>query len=198
MAERRTRADPGGGALSDEVVLDLDAIEREGLHIEDPDAGPVDDDLGSDLQHLARYGSLESVIDGFIEAYNAHDLDGVLEVLAEDCELPGLGGDPQGFSRACDDMWDQRPHALLTRGLVDDQPVAVLWDVCTGMPTRSANGRWERVGLFVFDRADRDDAIGLIEAIEDPAALEAAETDDPADDLVEGARWEEWYEGDGD
>ncbi|HEX2028278.1 MAG TPA: nuclear transport factor 2 family protein [Nitriliruptorales bacterium] len=197
MAEQRTGADRGGGALADEVevALDLDAIEREGLHIEDPDAGPVDDDRDSDVDHLARYGPLESVIDGFIEAYNAHDLDGVLEVLAEDCELPGLGGDPQGFSRACDDLWDRRPHALLTRGLVDDQPVAVLWDVCTGAQT---NGGWERVGLFVFDRSDREDAIGLIEAIEDPATLEAAETDDPADDLLEGARWEEWYEGDGD
>lgn len=175
------------GGESPSVELGLDRVDRDGIHVEEPDAPPLEEQY-VDLEHVARYGGLEDLIDGFVDAYNAHDLDTLSELLAEDSELPGLGIDRSGFSRAVEGFWDQRPNAVLTRGLLEDSPVAVLWDMGDG-------DAWSRVALFAFDDADDDSEIGLVELIDDAAAIEAAETDEPEHDVPEGTRWSEWYEG---
>ncbi|MDQ3931241.1 MAG: nuclear transport factor 2 family protein [Actinomycetota bacterium] len=167
--------------------LGLDRLDRDGIHLEEPDATPPEEQF-VDLEHVARYGGLEELIDGFVDAYNAHDLDALFDLLAEDSELPGLGMDRSGFSGAVEGFWDQRPNAVLTRGLLEDRPVAVLWDMGDG-------DAWSRVALFAFDSADDDSEIGLVELIDDAAAIETAETDEPEHDVPEGSRWEEWYEG---
>lgn len=169
------------------VEFAFDRVERDGIHLEEPDASGIEEHY-VDLDHVALYGSLEDLIDGFVDAYNAHDLDVLLELLAEDSELPGLGNDRGGFSAAVQGFWDERPNAVLTRGLLEDRPVAVLWDMGDG-------DGWSRVALFAFDSADDDSEVGLVEVIDDAAAIEAAETDEPEPDVPEGVRWEEWYEG---
>ncbi len=176
---------PGGEPAIDE--LGLDRVDREGIHVEEPDKVAFEDQY-VDLDHVARYGSLEDLIDGFIDAYNAHDLDSLFELLSNEVELPGLGIDRSGFSAAVEGFWDERPNAVLTRGLLEDQPVAVLWDLGDG-------NAWSRITLFAFDDADDDGEIGLVELIDDAAGIEAAETDEPENDVPEGVRWEEWYEG---
>lgn len=204
----------GGGSLNPglevpvEVALPLDDLDRDGLHVEELGAaGPVGevgdgaiDELGPprldeqyvDVEHVARYGTLEELIDAFVDAYNAHDLDTLLELLSEDAELPGVGIDVEGFPVAVVSMWEERPNAVLTRGLLGEQPVTVLWDVAEA-------GAWARVALLTFELADEDGELGLVELLDDPTAIESAETDEPEPDLAEGARWEEWYEGeDGD
>ncbi len=175
---------PGGEPV---IELGFDRLDREGIHVEEPDEVPPEEQY-VDLDHVARYGGLEDLIDGFIDAYNAHDLDGLLELLSAEVELPGLGIDRSGFSDAVEGFWDERPNAVLTRGLLEDRPIAVLWDLGDG-------SGWSRVAVFAFDNADDDGEIGLVELIDDVASIEAAETDEPELDVPEGARWEEWYEG---
>lgn len=188
-------ADAGGevgraGELRGEplgVELGFDRVDREGIHLEEPDAIRLEEQY-VDVDHVARYGGLEDLIDGFIDAYNAHDFDSLFELLADEVELPGLGIDRSGFSAAVEGFWDERPNAVLTRGLLEDRPVAVLWDMGDG-------DVWCRVTLFAFDSADDEDEIGLVELIDDATAIEAAETDEPEPDVPEGVRWGEWYEG---
>ncbi len=171
------------------LTIDLQDIEGDGLHIEEPGDGdeePATDGLDGDH----TYDTLGSLIDGFAEAYNAHDLESVTELLAPDAELPGLGHDLAGFPSAIERLWDERPNAVLTRGRLEERPVAVLWDVGEG-------GAWMRVALLDFDGSDDDGQLELIELIDDAVTVEQAQADAPEPDLVEGARWEEWYEGDG-
>lgn len=145
-----------------------------------------------DVEHVARYGTLEQLVDGFVDAYNAHDLDTLLELLSEDVELPEMGIDIEGFPVAVTTMWEEHPNAVLTRGLLGEQPVTVLWDVAEA-------GAWTRVAVLTFELADDDGQLGLVELLEDATLVESAEADEPEPDLAEGARWEEWYEGeDGD
>ncbi|MBW3577806.1 MAG: hypothetical protein KY462_08735 [Actinobacteria bacterium] len=196
MADRRAAAGHDLDTLADVANrIDLDPVDRQALHLE-TDPTRIDDS-DSDREHLARYGRLEDLIDAFVEAYNAHDVDRVVELLSDDAELPGLGDDVAGFIRACGTLWDQRPHAILTRGLLDDEPVAVLWDIGERSEPAVASDIWTRMALLCFDRAgDGDeDTLGLIEGVDDPASLEAVDTDSPDPDLVEGARWREWDEG---
>ncbi len=190
MAEAGSEVGRAGGPVGEPLTfeLGLDRIDRDGIHVEEPDKLPLDEQY-VDLEHVARYGSLEDLIDGFVEAYNAHDLEGVTDLLAPDAELPGLGHDLAGFPSAIERLWDERPNAVLTRGRLEERPVAVLWDVGEG-------GAWVRVALLDFDGSDDDGQLELVELIDDAVTVEQAQADAPEPDLVEGARWEEWYEGD--
>jgi hypothetical protein len=193
--------DPGGLLTPD---AGLDPSDAAGLHIDiEVVERSVDDGDGelvgrdgshTDPTHTDRYGSLETLIDAFIEAFNAHDLERALELLAPDAELPGVGGDVAGFGGVVARCWEERPHAILTRGVLPDpeivwdgQPVAVLWDV-------GDQGGWARSALLTFDGAD-DDQLGVIEYVGDPSLIEQTEADDPEPDLPEGASWREWDEG---
>lgn len=178
------RPTAGAGTTFDDTAVG--ELERNGLHIDQPGA-PVDDS-DSDAEHLRRFGTLEDHIDAFVEAFNAHDLDYLVEVLAEDVELPGLGKDLDGFPDAVHDVWDRRPNAVLTRGLLDDVPVAVVWDV-------GDTSAWDRIALLSFDAANGEGHIGVVEVIEDPQDVTVAETVVPDDDAPEASTWAEWYEG---
>jgi hypothetical protein len=174
-------------------TVEVDETERAALHI---DLVDLPDQESDGLP--SPYARLVDLIDAFIAAYNAHDLDRCLGLLARDVDLPGLGGDRDGFADAVARCWDGRPHALLTRGHLpqpyagqdgwEEHPVAVLWDV-------PETDGWQRVALFDFDLSDGDDEIGLVELVGDVTILDEASAEAPDPDIPEGARWIEWDEG---
>ncbi len=199
-------ATPGAGRDTGEGHLaspaGVDAADAVGLHVDltaTGDGSPYasdgyDDGYDTDPAGVARFGPLESLVDAFIEAFNAHDLERSRELLADDVELPGVGGDVEGFADVVTRCWEERPHAILTRGMLPDvetardgQPVAILWDV-------GDEGGWTRSGVLTFDVVE-DDEIGLIEYVGDPTIIDQVESDDPEPDLPEGASWREWDEG---
>ncbi len=171
----------------------LDATDLGFLHLDErePGAGVIDAD-GADtadpIEGEHYFGLIEDLVDGFCEAYNARNLEGVYEVLADDVELPGLGHDREGLTAAVSTLWDDHPHAVLVRGLLQEEPVAVLWDIGDG-------GVWQRTSLLSFDGDPSEGALGVVELIDHDATVESALCDAPDGDLLEGMRWEEWYEG---
>lgn len=167
-------------------VVDLEDATT--MHVED---GLVEAEEEDDLLDLPAHPdeSLCGALDGFLEAFNARDLDTLLDTVAEDVEVPGLGYDRDNFPEALEDLWERRPSALLTRGRLDD-------DRCVGVVWELGTDGWWRVGVVHVDDPV-DGRLGVVEFNDDPAVLEQVVTDPPDGDLEEGARWEEWEEGAG-
>jgi hypothetical protein len=159
-----------------------------GIHLDDPDADLLTDDLDAGLRDDGEADAL----DAFAERFNARDLEGLLEIVSPDTETPGLlGNDLANLPAAMQDLWSRRPTGCLTRGYVDTDHVGVLWE---------HDGKaWWRVAVVHVDDVD-DERIGVLEFSDDDALLERVVCDGPdASDLEEGARWIEWEEGaDGD
>lgn len=178
------RIDDGG---EDVDLVETDLGDSAGMHIEDPsvvDQEEPDDD-GLETDHDGD--GLADVIDAFSEAFNARDLDGLLDLVSEDCETPGLGGDLDGFAEEIEDLWDRRPTSLLTRGVLDDLDVGVMWEI-------GDDGSWWRVAPVFFDDPDGG-RIGVIEFGEDQDTLDGVEADPPDAEFEEGARWRDWEDG---
>lgn len=171
----------------------LDRLDRDWLHLIDLDA--ADPTETAEPPHPdGRTISLAVSIDAFIEGFDAHDTDVVLDCLADEPELPGLGGDADGLVATLARCWDERPNAVLSRGLLPDpsgdrpgEPVAVLWE-----PDEDG---WRREGLFTFELDDGGEALGHIGYAGDDPVLEEVEAEPPDEDPPEGARWSEWDEG---
>ncbi|MFP5309984.1 MAG: hypothetical protein ACLGIR_10465 [Actinomycetes bacterium] len=165
-----------------------------GVHVDgdlpDPDLDPDDEEAGADL----LVSALADALDAFAEAFNARDVDAVLEVVAEDVEAPGLGDDVEGLPAALDSLWERRPTGLLTRGDLDGVPVLVLWEMADDPAGRTEPGGWWRVGLVHGDDVV-DGTLGVVEVSDDASALDAVEVEAPDGDLEEGARWREWESG---
>ncbi|MFA9432283.1 hypothetical protein [Egicoccus sp. AB-alg2] len=166
-------ADERGGVAGDEY----------GFHVEEPDAELYEDELEVGV----RDDDVVDALEGIAEAFNARDLDALLEVVARDGEAPGLlGGDRENLAGAIEDLWTRRPSSCLTRGQVAADDVGVLWE--------HDGSRWWRVA--VVHVADvRNDRVGVLEFSDDTALLEQVTCEPPDDDLEEGARWAEWDEG---
>lgn len=145
---------------------------------------PTDDQLGPDLDDA----DLETLRTAFVEAFNARDLDAVLEVVADDAELPDIVG--EGHDALADELrsiWERSPVVVLTNAYVADLPAAVAW-----MPDEQ--GRWTRVALATFD--SDGGRLTLIELPDDAEALHAALAEDPIGDVVdEELDWSNWDEG---
>lgn len=167
-------------------AVDLDEAEvmATGMHIDEGE--PVDVQDGNDDGHTFD-GGLVDAIDAFTEAFNARDLDAVLDLVADDVEAPGLGGDRTNLPSALGDLWDRHPTAILTRGELDGTPVAVLWDV-------GEDGHWWRLAPVLFDGV-ADGRLAMVELTDDPDTAAAATAAAPDDEFDEGARWEEWESG---
>lgn len=178
----------------------LDAAEvgdllGEGMHVEDGNAAePLDD--APDEEELTRRlrdepgvdSELVNCLDAIVETFNARDLDGLLELVAEDCELPGLAGsDREGFAATLEDLWERRPTCLLTRGEFEDEPVGVLWELADG------DTWWSIATVHVAEPNEGD--VGLVEFVDDAATLDRVVAQPPDGDLDEGMRWREWEEG---
>lgn len=117
----------------------------------------------------------DDVMDALCEVFNARDLDGILDLCAPDCEIPGLASDLQEVGAALDDLWMRRPTVTLTRMVVDDVAVGVLWE-------RLSSDGWGTIGTVHLDESDEQvvvmefsDAIDLI----DRRNPEQPEFDDP-------------------
>lgn len=159
-----------------------------GIHLDDPDADLLTDDLDVGLRDDGEADAL----DALAERFNARDLEGLLEVVSSDAEAPGLlGYDVANLPAAMQDLWSRRPTGCLTRGYVETEHVGVLWE--------HDGAAWWRVAVVHVDDVV-DERIGVLEFSDDPALLERVICDGPdATDLEEGARWVEWDEGaDGD
>ena len=131
---------------------------------------------------------LETLRNAFVEAYNARDLDGVLEVVSPDAELPDISG--EGHDALIDELesvWERSPLVVLTPAHVGDAPAAVAW-----LPDE--RGRWHRAGLLTFD--SDDGRLTVVEMPDDAEALDEALAEDPVGDIVsEELDWSEWDRG---
>lgn len=163
------------------------AADDYGFHLDDPDGDLPEDDLEVGV----RDDDAAEALDALAEAFNARDLDALLDVVAADGEAPGLlGGDRENLPEALEDLWTRRPSACLTRGAVDDVDVGVLWE--------HDGTTWWRLAVVHVDDV-RDGRVGVVEFSDDTALIEQVVGEAPEDDLEEGARWAEWAEGaDGD
>lgn len=169
-------------ATSDAPTLDPSEAELldDTMHIEDE---PID---FVDIEVEGSSGLAEDAVESFNEAFNARDLDRVLELLASDVEAPGLGNDRDNIGEALEDLWDRRPTCVLTRGTDGDRCVSVLWEV--------VDAAWVAIAPVFFDDCG-EGAIGMLELADDPGSLERIEATPPENEFEEGATWEEWESG---
>jgi hypothetical protein len=196
---RRPRAEPratrrggqerlGGtnGSPTDDGEADLDATILDaaefGFHVDDPDT-----ELGEQvLDNVAEIDT--DVVDSLAEAFNARDLDALLEIVAADGEVPGLlGGDRDNLGDVIESLWHRRPSCCITRGRVNDEVVGVLWE--------HDGTAWWALAVVHVDDVDEDGRVGVLEFSDDASLLDEVEADGPDQDLEEGARWVEWEEG---
>jgi hypothetical protein len=173
-----TNPDDGAGDL-DASILDADEF---GFHVDDPDS-----DLGEQRPDVVAEIDTD-VVDALAEAFNARDLDAMLEVVAADGEAPGLlGGDRDGLADAIESLWHRRPTCCITRGRVDDAVVGVLWE--------HDGTAWWALAVVHVDDIDDEGRVGVVEFSDDASLLDEVEADGPDQDLEEGSRWIEWEEG---
>jgi hypothetical protein len=145
---------------------------------------PTDDELGPDLDDA----DLETLRNAFVEAYNARDLDSILELVSTDAELPDISGDGRdALAEELQAVWQRSPVVVLTHASVENAPVAVAW-----LPDE--HGRWTRSGLMTFD-GDQG-RLTVVEMPDDAAALELALAEDPIGDVLdEELDWSQWDRG---
>jgi hypothetical protein len=159
-----------------------------GFHLDDPEADLLTEDLDAGLRDDVEADAL----DALAEAFNARDVEAVLDIVAPDGEAPGvLGYDRDNLPGAIEGLWRRRPTCCLTRGRAELEHVGVLWE--------HDGAQWWRVAVVHVDDVT-DGTVGVLEFSDDPALLERVDVEPPeTDDLEEGARWSEWAEGaDGD
>jgi hypothetical protein len=174
-------AAPEGDGLAerDATTLEADAF---GFHVDDPELG-ID---GDEPDEVAETDT--DVVAALAEAFNARDLDALLDVVATDGEAPGLlGGDREHLPDAVESLWHRRPTCCMTLGRVEGQPVGVLWE-------HDGTEWWMLATVHISD-VDDEGVIGVLEFSDDPALLEEVAAEGPDGDLEEGSRWAEWDEG---
>lgn len=171
---------------TDEPPPSLNGVDTDdyGFHLDEPDEDLLDDDLDAGLRDDAEADALDEVA----EAFNARDLDRLLEVVAADGEAPGLlGYDRANLPAAIEDLWLRRPNAFMTRGRTPSEDVAVLWE-------HDGADWWKVAAVHVDDVTDGQ--VGVIEFSEDGDLLEHAECEPPSiEDMEQGSLWSEWEEG---
>ena len=185
-AESRLHTLNGDEASDDDGLeaRDITALDpaEVGLHVDDPDADG-EDDL---LDEVAEIDT--DVVDAIAEAFNARDLDALVDVVAPDGEAPGLlGGDRESLAEAIEALWHRRPTACITRGRVDEVVVGVLWE--------HDGGEWWPLATVHISDLDDDGRVGVLEFSDDASLLDEVDAESPDEDMEEGARWSEWDEG---
>ena len=128
---------------------------------------------------------LETLRDAFVEAFNARDLEAILDLVADDVETPDLLGEGRdALSEELEAMWEDFPGMTLTRAVVDGRPSAMAW-----RPDDDAS--WSPSMLFTFD--DDRGVLVLVEIADDPDELERAVADDLEDEPPdEEVTWPGW------
>ena len=177
--ERVERGDIDTNHAEPDPLVSRAVGDEDGMHLED-DPPAVEEDI---TEHDP---TMDDAVLGFVECFNARDLDGLCDLLRADAEVPGLGNDLPNFQSAVDALWSRSPTCMLTPGRLDDRDVAVMWE--------SADGRWWKAATLLF-AGENDGRLGLVEMVEDPEAFDGVITDEPEREFDEGTRWEEWDEG---
>lgn len=162
----------------------------------DPEADPVsvyqdyEPDLVDDDEPVDTGADpvAESTLVEFVERFNARDVDGLEELIADDAEaelLSARGRDDlaEGFM----ELWERYPSLLLTRGDVDDEPVAAAWVADTERED------FDLVGVLRFVWDDSGERISRVDLVEAPDET-VLERPDPAE-LPEWADWRVVDEG---
>lgn len=140
-----------------------------------------DEDLPTDVEDWSAVRD-DDMVDALAEAFNARDLDGLVELAAADCEVPGLDGGPTTVDPALGDLWNRRPSILMTRAVDGDRALGVLWE-------RAASDTWSAVGTLHVDVVD--DQVRVLEFSDDLGLLERLQPVAPtADDAF-------WPDADG-
>ncbi|HWB71869.1 MAG TPA: hypothetical protein VG452_06605 [Egibacteraceae bacterium] len=131
---------------------------------------------------------LEALRDEFAAAFNARDLDAILDLVAADVECPDMTGDGSSvLAEELESIWERSPAAILTRAFLDGAPVAVGW-----LPDE--DGCWSRAALVCFDAGGG--LLTLVAMPDDADALDRAEADEPTgEELEEWSDWSEWDRG---
>jgi hypothetical protein len=177
------RIDDGPGNPGSDGRVDM----GDGMHIETepPELGGDDD---SDDEGTPPEVDHAELVDGIVEAFNAHDVDAISELCAGDCETPGLASDIDDLAGSLDDLWERRPTITMTR-VIDEDGVAlgVLWE-------RGETAGWAPLGLCHVD-VDRNGMAAVLEFSDDVGLLDRLELEPPDGELEEGATWAEWDEG---
>lgn len=177
----------------DELVAEHDVPEEPlemiddgaGWHVEDeaaPLGGVEDEDEEGHVSVLH-----DDLLDALNEAFNARDLEGVMDVLADDVELPGLAGDRAEAPDRIEDLWERRPTCLLTRAVNGNEGLSVLWEI-------GDEGQWWPLATLHVDDVE-DGKAGVLEFSDDVSLIDELDPEMPDDDLDEGTRWQEWEEG---
>ena len=146
--------------------------------------GPADDD-DDGARSRPVDGDAETLRDALVEAFNNRDLDGLLQVVADDVEVPDdMEGDgAAALANEIESVWQRSPGAVLTRGLLEGQPCAVGW-----LP--DADGTWNRAALVCMDFDLDATLLTVVTMPEDADALDRVETEEPSDD--EPDEWDDW------
>lgn len=156
-----------------------------GFHLDD-DPDQAIDPLADAVEDHDGNGEAD-VLDELVAAFNGRDLDDLLALVANDGEAPGLlGYDRANLPEAVADLWNRRPTVLVTRGELDGAAAGVLWE--------HDGADWWRLAVVSVDDV-RDGCVGVLEFADDPDLVERVVTEAPDEELVEGARWQEWDEG---
>jgi hypothetical protein len=189
--DRLDAAEEAGTSSSDVAAPDRGTFDPDsdgfGFHLDDDPDQAVDPLADAVEEHEGR-GETD-VIDELVAAFNARDLEDLLALVANDGEAPGLlGYDRDNLPEAVTDLWHRRPTVLVTRGELaeDGGPCGVLWE--------HDGSAWWRLAVVSVDDV-RDGCVGVLEFADDPNLVEMVATETPDEELVEGARWEEWEEG---
>lgn len=141
------------------------------------DRGPRDGHVHADP------AGTESLRGAFVEAFNAHDLDRLLDLLTEDVEWGDAAIEGRrAVAGELTAVWERSPDVVLTRAFDDDGPCAVAW-------RPDEDGAWVRVAVLCFDVDD--DLISLVEIPDDAEALATVTAEDPSvDEPDEWLHWE--------
>jgi hypothetical protein len=164
---------------------------EDGLHVVDDGDGRAAEaaEDGREREHLPVDGDLETLRDAFVDGFNTRDLDALLGLVSADVECPDVPGadGSEAFSEEVQAIWERSPEAFLTRGLLDDVPVAVAW-------RPDEEGRWTRVALVCFDL--EGSLLSLVALPDDVDALDRTDVIEPSEaQLEEWADWAEWDRG---
>lgn len=200
---RRAAAESALDRIDDEPVLTADDVPDlaavpvgrdpgptmgdDGFHVTDPDADPAETELDLEFDAAALDDARTDVLEAIVDTFNARDLDGLLDYVAPDAEAPGLvAHDVAELPAAVADLWRQRPSCLITRGVIDDDHVGVLWE-------HDGRNWWRSALLRVAEVVDG--RAGIVALINDVALLERATSNPPGpdevDEIIQLHAWEE-------
>ena len=175
-AERAARAEAAAESTDAPDIESYGVSESElsDLHIVTGD----DDTLPEDTpDHVVV--AADDAVDALAEVFNARDLDGVMELCGPDCEVPGLSSDVAEVGPALDDLWVRRPSVTMTRMVVDDVAVGVLWE-------RLGSDSWATIGTVHIDMDD--DEVVVLEFSE---AVDMLDRRNPAPPEMDDPIWED-------